>query len=167
MTSFLSARNMVQVVVNGVSLIIFLFNLVAIEGWHAYDEHKHQVMQKAECSPAMKDQYNMTEGSEQCPCYFPATRPYPHTFVEQLSLWPDLMTEVDIEHGETIYGSRWGLEEIWKSQNPENCRDAKYIISGGWPYGFGSRLHMEGTILAIAMHLGRVYLPHPDGGKNT
>jgi hypothetical protein len=64
---------------------------------------------------------------------------------------------------ETLYGSQWALEEIHRNQNPENCSTAKYLVSGGWPYGFGSRVHVEGVGLAIAMHLDRVFLVHPDG----
>eukprot|EP01036_Dinobryon_divergens_P039786 gene39786-52510_t len=37
------------------------------------------------------------------------------------------------------------------------------MISNGWPGGFGSVAHVEGLTLAIAMELGRVLLPHPDG----
>ncbi len=100
---------------------------------------------------------------ETCPCFHEATRPYSQDFFEELKLWPGLMNNLDEENGETLYGSRWALEEIHKNQNPENCSEAKYLVTGGWPYGFGSRVHVEGIGLAIAMHLGRVYLPHPDG----
>eukprot|EP01039_Chlorochromonas_danica_P002885 gene2885-3150_t len=83
--------------------------------------------------------------------------------MDKVKLWPDLMGHFDVEHGESIYGSEWALEQIYQNQNPPDCRKAKYLISGGWPYGFGSRIHMEGMILGIAMQLGRVYLHHPDG----
>jgi hypothetical protein len=83
--------------------------------------------------------------------------------MDKLSLWSNLMTQFDVEHGETIYGSTLGLELIHASQNPDDCRKAKYVVSAGWPYGFGSRIHMEGIVMGIAMMLGRVYMPHPDG----
>jgi len=73
------------------------------------------------------------------------------------------MKDFDYEHGESLYGLKAGLDLIWKNQHPANCSEAKYIVSGGWPYGFGSRIHVEGWGLAIAMELGRVYLQHPDG----
>ena len=55
------------------------------------------------------------------------------------------------------------LDLIWEHQNPPNCSEAKFLISGGWPYGFGSRIHMEGWVMGIAMQLDRVFLIHPDG----
>jgi hypothetical protein len=130
--------------------------------WLAYDPHKHQQMKNGQCGKTTKvDWTNVTE--DNCPCFHEQTRPLTMQFIEELSLWPDLMNQLDVEHGETIYGTRDILEMIHKNQNPENCREAKYIISGGWPYGFGSRIHMEGQVLAAAMNLGRVYLHHPSG----
>jgi len=73
------------------------------------------------------------------------------------------MKEFDMKHGESLYGLQAGLDAIWKNQHPANCSEAKFLVSGGWPYGFGSRIHVEGWGLAIAMELGRVYLLHPDG----
>eukprot|EP01034_Spumella_vulgaris_P025802 gene25802-32295_t len=56
------------------------------------------------------------------------------------------------------------LQAIYNSQNPVNCSTAKYLISsGGSAYGFGYRMHVEGMMLSVAMELGRVFLPHPDG----
>ena len=97
--------------------------------------------------------------STDCPSFGDATKPYPANFYKKLSLWDGLMNR----SGETLYGSEIGLEAIWRNQNPPDCLKAKYIISGGWSFGFGSRLHFETVGLAIAMQLGRVYLPHPDG----
>ena len=83
--------------------------------------------------------------------------------IKSMKLWPGLMKEYDKQNGESLYGVRRGLETIWKNQFPPNCSEAKFLVSGGWPYGFGSRIHVEGWGLAIAMELGRVYLQHPDG----
>lgn len=98
-----------------------------------------------------------------CPDFHSATRPLTEAEISAKKLWPGMSKAFDREHGETIYGFRLGLEEIWKNQFPANCSEAKFLISGGWPYGFGSRIHVEGYGLAIAMQLGRVYLSHPDG----
>lgn len=55
------------------------------------------------------------------------------------------------------------MEKIYENQNPLNCRNASYLIGNGWPFGFGSRIHMEGFGLSLALNVGRVYLYHPDG----
>ena len=68
-----------------------------------------------------------------------------------------------MDYGETLYGSREMLELIYKNQNPEDCSTAQYIISSGWPFGFGSRIHMEGIGLSIGLNTGSFvcyYLQH-------
>lgn len=55
------------------------------------------------------------------------------------------------------------LERVYASQHPSDCSSQKFIISSGFPGGFGAMLHIEGLGLAIAMQLGRLYLSHPDG----
>eukprot|EP01040_Poterioochromonas_malhamensis_P005455 gene5455-5855_t len=160
--------------------LVLLFNLLLVgivESWHAYDRRKHELLKRNVHScqknytlnnlldpaiPNTEDQSN-EETSDTCPCYHEATRSYPKEFIQKLSLWPNLMTQYDEENGETIYASKIALDLIWENQNPPDCTKAQYIISGGWPYGFGSRIHMEGLVLALAVQLGRVYLPHPDG----
>ncbi len=92
--------------------------------------------------------YSRLEDRSECPTYAEATRPYKHNFINQLKLWPNLMSLYDTEYGETLYGSKDALEIIWKNQNPEDCSKAKYLVSGGWPYGFGSRIHMEGAVIS-------------------
>ena len=89
--------------------------------------------------------YTRLEDRTDCPSFEDATRPYKPDFIEKLSLWPNLMSIYDYEYGETLYGSQEGLDMIWKNQNPEDCSKAQFLISGGWPYGFGSRIHMEGN----------------------
>lgn len=133
------------------------------ESWHAYDLRKLQDLKGKPCAPNDDRASWENRTTAKCPCFSSQTKPLKQQFIDQLSLWPDLMNQLDVEHGETIYGTEAVLEAIWKNQNPEDCSKAKYIISGGWPYGFGSRVHMEGAVLAAAMNLGRVYLPHPDG----
>ena len=50
------------------------------------------------------------------------------------------------------------LDAIWKNQHPEDCSKAKFLISNGFNSGFGSEIHVEGSVLAVAMQLGRVYI---------
>eukprot|EP01041_Mallomonas_annulata_P006284 gene6284-12725_t len=78
-------------------------------------------------------------------------------------LWPNLQNKKDFSSGETLYGFRESIQIIWNHQHPPDCSKAKFMISNGWPGGFGSVAHVEGLTLAIAMELGRVLLPHPDG----
>ena len=52
---------------------------------------------------------------------------------------------------------------MWDNQHPNNCSKAKFLISSGWFGGFGSVIHVESVVLAIAIELNRVLLPHPDG----
>lgn len=77
-----------------------------------------------------------------------------------INLWPGLN---DHKSGESIYGAMFSLAKIWNHQNPQNCSNVKFLISKGWGAGFGSVLHVEGSVLAIAMEMGRVLLMHPDG----
>ena len=55
------------------------------------------------------------------------------------------------------------MGEIWKHQRPEDCTQSKFLISEGWPQGFGSEVHVVGNGLAIAMNMGRIYVMNPDG----
>jgi hypothetical protein len=135
--------------------------------WHAYDQRKHQLLKAdADCIPLWEKSALLAEGQnlslpaelQRCPCYHEATRPYSNAFIEELSLWPDLMSQLDVEHGETLFGSRWALEMIHKNQNPEDCKNAKFLISGGWPYGFGSRIHMEGLVLGASRAYYCIYI---------
>lgn len=98
-----------------------------------------------------------------CPSFEEQTKPYSLEFITKLRLWPNLMSQFDLEHGESLYGSAELLELIWNNQNPEDCSTAKFVVSAGWPYGFGSRIHTEAIGLSIALQLGRVYMFHPDG----
>lgn len=79
-----------------------------------------------------------------CPAYKDATKPFPDDFVSRLSLWPGLMNDYDKKEGETLYGAQEALEIVHRNQHPTSCSGARFLISGGWPYGFGSRIHMEG-----------------------
>ena len=126
-------------------LITIVVIIPLMHAWHAYN---------------ISSIYEIREG---CDSYENATRLMSIEEFNQMKLWPGLMKPFDLAHGETMYGFTAGMREIWKNQFPQDCSNAKFLISGGWPYGFGSRIHVEGWGLALAMHLGRIYLPHPDG----
>jgi hypothetical protein len=113
--------------------------------WHAYD----------------KALINITKPG--CEDFETATKPVSLEFINRLKLWPGLMNGLDVEHGSTMYGWRAAIEKVYENQYPVDCMKAKFLISGGWPYGFGSRIHVEGWGLALAMQMGRVYLHHPVG----
>lgn len=130
----------------GIWLLVLLWGTLTEAIWHAYNGTKHKSANRANC-----------------PDFKTATRPLSEEEIAAKKLWPGLTKEYDRTHGESIYGFRMGLAEIWRNQFPANCSEAKFLVSGGWPYGFGSRIHVEGWGLAIAMQLGRVYLSHPDG----
>jgi hypothetical protein len=115
--------------------------------WHAYDH-------------SLK-----SNNDPNCPPIYEVTRPYSKDTIYTLKLWPGLMTEYDKKQGDTVYGSELGLRKVFEYQHPPagTCADAKYIISEGNAWGFGSRMHLEGLVIGLAMHLGRIAMPHPDG----
>ena len=79
-------------------------------------------------------------------------------------LWPNVVSRRDLEDGETMYGFEEGMEAIWKNQHPEDCANAKYLISGGFEIGgFGAEFHLLGEGLAVAMNMNRVYVMFSDG----
>lgn len=111
----------------GATLLVLFMNVRNVLSWHGYNYS-----------------FSRLEDRSDCPSFEEATRPYNHDFIEKLQLWPNIMSQYDVEYGESLYNSKEALEIIWKNQNPEDCSTAKYLVSGGWPYGFGSRIHMEG-----------------------
>ena len=91
-------------------------------------------------------------------CIKNSTEPFSSEQISQMKLWPDLLTKFDFENGAVLFGASWGLEQIFRNQNPSNCSEAKYLISNGFIAGFGARIHVEGIGLAIAMQvLGSLY----------
>lgn len=54
------------------------------------------------------------------------------------------------------------LQTIFEHQHPSDCDSKSYLVSVGYSTGFGSEIHVEGMGLAIAMQLGRIYLPKVD-----
>lgn len=110
-----------------INLLLGIFFSRIVNAWHGYNYS-----------------FSRLEDRSGCPSFQDATKPYNKDFIQKLSLWPDLMSKFDTEKGESLFGSKEALELVWKNQNPEDCSTAKYLINAGWPYGFGSRIHMEG-----------------------
>ena len=86
--------------------------------------------------------------------------------IADMKLWANLSSEV-FGKGALLYGAKYGLQEIFRNQNPSNCSEATFLISNGYIAGFGARLHTEVIGLTIAMELGRVYLPRNDNKSLT
>lgn len=130
-------------------LLLFLL-LLPVFGWHGYEEGSGDTIGKIK--------------PKHCHTYTEATKPLSKEEYDRMKLWSALRNfNSSSKEAESLYGFRHGIEAIWKHQFPEDCSNKKFLISGGWPYGFGSRIHMEGVGLAIAMQMGRIYLHHPDG----
>ena len=83
--------------------------------------------------------------------------------INRWRLWPGLFSDADMKSGETLSGFKEAMAVLWKHQHPEDCTQAKYLISEGWPQGFGSEVHVVGNGLAFAMNMGRVYVMNPEG----
>ena len=124
-------------------LVLLILTIGNILSWHGYNKTDSNDLKSKHCHNINKD----------------ARKPLSNHEYERMKLWPGLRSKDD--DSETLYGLKHGLEEIWRHQFPSDCSNKKFLISGGWPYGFGSRIHMEGMGLAVAMQLGRIYLPHP------
>ena len=116
-----------------------------ITAWHAYDKS------------------TVLKSDVECPIYSETTKTLPISVANEYRLWPGLSDDEDIKNGETLYGFRETMKMIWDHQHPKNCSTSKFLISFGWPGGIGAVAHVEGLALAIAMDLGRVLIPHPDG----
>ncbi len=86
---------------------------------------------------------------------------------ENWKLWPEVVSQRDKIDGETLYGFKTGMEEIWINQHPTDCSKAKFLISGGFESGFGSEMHVIGAGLALAMSMNRVYIMLADRGDSS
>eukprot|EP01038_Epipyxis_sp_PR26KG_P014575 gene14575-19574_t len=51
------------------------------------------------------------------------------------------------------------IDIIYAHQHPPDCSKVKFMISLGYKSGFGSELHVEGMVLAIAMQMNRIFIP--------
>ena len=126
--------------------IVFAHLIFSIgSSWHAYDSRLADITNE-NCSTYHRDQT-------------------PHIIApnQSIRLWPGLIREHDVSHGNSLYGFRTAVDMIWRHQHPSNCKTAKFLISNGWFGGFASVPHVEGVALAVALELGRILLPHPDG----
>jgi len=126
-------------------VLILLLVTICTDSWHLYD---------------FDDKARGNISSTNC---LRSRKKYSQNSIEKFHLWPNLFEFRNLKSSEVAYGYYEAIEEIWKNQHPRDCSKAKFIISNGWPWGFGSVVHVESTILSLALELGRVYLPHPEG----
>lgn len=125
---------------------------VNAELWHAYTDKPNE---RGKCPNATTTADSATPSS-------PNKYLVPPSRLEKWKLWPNVMGDMDIQHGETLDGLEEAMDIIWKNQHPEDCSTAKYYISSGANSGFGSELHIEAGHFARALDMGRVYILHPD-----
>jgi hypothetical protein len=118
--------------------------------WHAYDEFK-----RYDSCPNHKEEFHRQ------------TKPVSQENQEKWKLWPNVISQDDILHGETMFGFEEGMDAIWKNQHPASCADAKFLISGGFESGFGSEFHVVGAGLALALSMNRVFIMFPDPGDSS
>ena len=116
------------------TLLLLLEVPQSLAYWHAYNSTLYDAM----ISGSIRRTSN-------CSDIVTATKPLSPQQAAQKKLWPGLSGD----GGETMYGFEEGLDILWTSQHRRNCSSAQYIVSGGWPFGFGSRIHVEGYGLAI------------------
>jgi hypothetical protein len=82
--------------------------------------------------------------------------------VAMYGLWPHVISNKQkITSDSFLFGIGEALDEIWRNQHPPDCSKAKYLIAGNHVGGFGSEMHVTGSILALALEMGRVYLQNP------
>jgi hypothetical protein len=77
-----------------------------------------------------------------------------------MGLWPGLSDPSD--PGTTLPLLSEGLAAVYGNQHPPSCADARFLIAHRARKGFGSNVHAEGELLALAMALGRVMVPAAD-----
>ena len=121
-------------------LLLFLvlrpFNVF---GWHAYDPNKP--IDSSEKCKAYSDQSSKSNLTE---------------LVTRYRLWPNLFLSGDThQQPQLLYGMEKAMDVIHQNQNPPDCKNAKYMISNNWNGGFGSEIHVNGALLAMAITLGR------------
>lgn len=78
--------------------------------------------------------------------------------IETIQLWNDFET-ANPDDGSVLFGYYEAMQLIYKSQNPEDCSKAKYVVNSYSPgSGFASLIHTSGAGLSWAMKHNRVYL---------
>ena len=104
--------------------------------------------------------YDPSSNLEGCPEEH--TRPVASGGMDDLRLWPDIISAHDKANGKVAYKFYEAMDIIYKHQHPRDCSKAKFLITEGFSSGFGSEIHIEGFSLAIAMASGRILLPRPN-----
>lgn len=117
--------------------------------------------------------YRLHHVTDTCLPFAEYSKPISPQLVNDLNLWQPKQFIDDRNTSEVVFGFESALQFIHDHQYipSEKCKSLavetkpKYLVSNGWPFGFGSRIHQEGVALAIALQLGRIYIPH-SLGKN-
>jgi hypothetical protein len=83
--------------------------------------------------------------------------------ISKYRLWGNVISKKQtVTPNSVLFGIGDALDEIWKHQHPKDCSKAMFLIAGtDHVGGFGSELHVTGSILGLAMDMGRVYLQNP------
>mmetsp|Transcript_2120 Transcript_2120/g.3747 ORF Transcript_2120/g.3747 Transcript_2120/m.3747 type:complete len:468 (+) Transcript_2120:35-1438(+) len=138
-----------------VSLLLFSFAICFVAAWHPYTRRVAQ-QRRHDCPKQ--------NSSEQLSDFKRRTAPISTENAEKWKLWPNLISDQDFKNGEgeVMYGYEEGMSAIWENQHPQNCSQAKFLVSMGWEAGFGSETHMLGQGLGLALQLGRVYIMLPN-----
>src|SRR6185295_10276970 len=93
-------------------LITFVCVPLGVVAWHPYDLNKTV---NADCDEfcASSTMYQKLTPND----------------IQKYKLWPNLVSDYDFAHGESMIGFLDGMEAIWKNQHPPDCKTANYMIS--------------------------------------
>lgn len=110
--------------------------------WHLYNDH-HSIPDTCPRSKIrntanpLSSAEDFSRWSEQHVGQREYTSPLSAEDISRWKLWPTLISSIDRQAGEVMYGFKAGMELIWKNQHPADCKNAKFLISNGWDQGFG------------------------------
>lgn len=124
-------------------VIITLLSCTCAFSWHAYDKNPKSKSSDCELSDAINRQ-----------------SPYRHEDTQKkCKLWHNLTAQRNtIQY---LYGFDEAINIIFDHQNPPDCSSANFLIPSPLGFGFGSEIHVIGSLLAAAMDLNRILLQHP------
>lgn len=60
-----------------------------------------------------------------------------------------------------LYGTDVIQKWILKKQNPQSCKNKKFLLIPYWDYGFGSEIHVMGSYLSLALESNRIAVINP------
>lgn len=125
------------------SIIIYVSFMREVSGsWHAYDPNR----------VACANTSNFDKSSNNVSIIDPGN---------VYKLWPGIFPSQNASQPDFIYGFETAIDVVWNHQHPKNCSNSKFLIATQHRQGFASEIHVYGSILALAMNLGRVLLQFP------